>query len=221
MPTIRPKFNYRQAGGSKIAEFANMVCRGDMPALRNEGDFEFVPVEDGDQGAEAVLALVNGIVSEGYGLLDWQVLAPMRRGSCGVTKLNEQLRELVNPARPGAPTLGQYRLGDKVMVIKNHYGLGVFNGDLGIVKHVEKIRFTVILRRGLCRFCRRGSDILTLAHASMIHKSQGSEFSIVIMPLCSSTMSCCSVILYTGMDEGKAAACAGGGGTERQAGGKE
>lgn len=205
VPTVRLKFNYRQAGGSKIAEFANMVCRGDMPALRNEGDFEFVPVEDGDQGAEAVLALVNGIVSEGYGLLDWQVLAPMRRGSCGVTKLNEQLRELVNPARPGAPTLGQYRLGDKVMVIKNHYGLGVFNGDLGIVKHVEKNTLTVDFGDGVCvDFAVEDLDILTLAYASTIHKSQGSEFSIVIMPLVQQHYVMLQRnLLYTGMTRAK------------------
>jgi len=184
VPTTRLLFNYRQAGGSKITEFANMVCRGDMPVLRNEGDFEYIPVEDGDQAAETVLKLVAGIVAEGYGPLDWAVLAPMRRGSAGVNKLNEQLRELVNPAQEGKQTLGKYRIGDKVMVIKNHYGLEIFNGDLGIVKDVRKNRLTVDFGNSFCvDFTPEDLEILTLAYASTIHKSQGSEFPIVIMPL--------------------------------------
>jgi len=186
--TTRLLFNYRQAGGSKIAEFANMVCRGDMPALRNEGDFEFVPVEDAEQAAETVLKLVAGIAAEGYGPLDWAVLAPMRRGSCGVHKLNERLRELVNPAREGEPELWNFRINDKVMVIKNNYSLGVFNGDLGVVKDIERNRLTVDFGeeggfRSYVDFAPETLDILTLAYATTIHKSQGSEFPIVIMPL--------------------------------------
>lgn len=183
VPTIRLMFNYRQAGGSKIAEFANMVCRGDMPVLRNEGDFEYIPVEDGDQAAETVLRLVNGIVSSGYGPLDWFVLAPMRRGSCGVNTLNERIRELVNPARPGEETLGQYRRDDKVMVIKNHYGLEVFNGDLGIIADIQKNCLSVNFGDFKVNFPVEDLDILTLAYASTIHKSQGGEWPIVIMPL--------------------------------------
>jgi len=209
VPTTRLLFNYRQAGGSKIAEFANMVCRGDMPVLRNEGDFEFVPVEDGDQAAETVLKLVSGIMAEGYGPLDWAVLAPMRRGSCGVHKLNEQLRELVNPARNGVPELWNYRAGDKVMVIKNNYQLGVFNGDLGIVKDIEKNRLTVDFGdegggRFYVDFAVEDLEILTLAYASTIHKSQGSEFPIVIMPLVHQHYIMLQRnLLYTGMTRAK------------------
>jgi exodeoxyribonuclease V alpha subunit len=211
--TTRLNFNYRQAGGSKIAEFANMVCRGDMPVLRNEGDFEFVPVEDGDQAAETVLRLVAGIMAEGYGSLDWAVLAPMRRGSAGVHKLNEQLRELVNPAGPGKPELWNFRLGDKVMVVKNHYGLGVFNGDLGIVAGIEKNKLTVDFGDGgggnggggvYVDFAPEDLEILTLAYASTIHKSQGSEFPFVIMPLVHQHYIMLQRnLLYTGMTRAK------------------
>jgi len=224
--TTRLNFNYRQAGGSKIAEFANMVCRGDMPVLRNEGDFECVPVEDGDQAAGTVLRLVAGIMAEGYGSLDWAVLAPMRRGSAGVTKLNEQLRELVNPAGPGKPELWNFRLGDKVMVIKNHYGLGVFNGDLGIVADVEKNRLSVDFGdtgsggsgggsgdnsgngngsgKFVVDFAPEDLEILTLAYASTIHKSQGSEFPFVIMPLVHQHYIMLQRnLLYTGMTRAK------------------
>jgi exodeoxyribonuclease V alpha subunit len=184
--TVRLGYNYRQAGGSRIAELADLVCRGEVPDLQSAGDFEFIGVEDAEQGAQAVLQLVQDVVTEGYGLLDWAVLAPMRRGSAGVHKLNEQLRELVNPARPGAPTLGyhHYRLGDKVMVIKNNYQLEVFNGDLGIVTDVHKNRLAVDFGDGrTIDFAVENLELLTLAYASTIHKSQGSEYPIVIMPL--------------------------------------
>lgn len=204
VPTTRLLFNYRQAGGSKIAKFANMVCRGDMPALRNEGDFEYVPVEDGDQAADTVLKLVAGIMAEGYGPLDWAVLAPMRRGSAGVHNLNERLRELVNPAADDKPELWNFRLGDKVMVIKNHYGLGVFNGDLGIISNVEKKRLTVNFDDFSVDFAPEDLEILTLAYASTIHKSQGSEFPIVIMPLVQQHyMMLQRNLLYTGMTRAK------------------
>lgn len=209
VPTTRLLFNYRQDGGSKIAEFANMVCRGDMPVLRNVGDFEFVPVEDGDRAAETVLKLVAGIMAEGYGPLDWAVLAPMRRGSCGVHKLNEQLRELVNPAREGVPELWNYRTGDKVMVIKNNYQLGVFNGDLGIIRDIEKNRLIVDFGdegegRFYVDFAVEDLEILTLAYATTIHKSQGSEFPIVIMPLVHQHYIMLQRnLLYTGMTRAK------------------
>jgi len=112
----------------------------------------------------------------------------MRRGSCGVHKLNERLRELVNPARKGEPELWNFRINDKVMVIKNNYSLGVFNGDLGVVKDIEKNRLTIDFGeeggfRSYVDFAPETLDILTLAYATTIHKSQGSEFPIVIMPL--------------------------------------
>jgi len=204
VPTTRLKFNYRQAGGSKIAEYANLVCRGEMPPLQNDGDFEYVPVENADQAAEKVFKLVAGVMSDGYGPLDWAVLAPMRRGSAGVNTLNEQLRELVNPAAENRPEMGGYRLGDKVMVIKNHYGLGVFNGDLGIVSEVKKNRMTVDFGDFSVDFAPEDLEILTLAYASTIHKSQGSEFPIVIMPLVQQHYVMLQRnLLYTGMTRAK------------------
>lgn len=204
VPTTRLLFNYRQAGGSKIAEFANMVCRGEMPVLRNEGDFEYVPVEDADQAVDVVLKLVAGIMADGYGPLDWAVLAPMRRGSAGVNNLNERIRELVNPAAENRPELCGFRLGDKVMVIKNHYGLGVFNGDLGIVTDIQKNRLTVDFGDFSVDFAPEDLEILTLAYASTIHKSQGSEFPIVIMPLVQQHyMMLQRNLLYTGMTRAK------------------
>ena len=185
VPTVRLQFNYRQAGGSKIAEYANLVCQGTLPPLESVGDYEYVPVEDAAQGQETILALVNSIVSEGYGLLDWAVLAPMRRGDCGINKLNELIREIVNPMEEGKATLGSYRDGDKVLIIKNNYKLGVFNGDIGVVVHIERGKMLVDFGDFKQEFAVEDLDLMTLAYASTIHKSQGSEYPIVIMPLVS------------------------------------
>lgn len=204
VPTTRLQYNYRQARGSKIAELANMVCRGEMPPLVTAGDFEFVPVENGDQATEVVLKLVAEITAAGYGPMDWAVLAPMRRGTAGVTKLNERLRELVNPADPAKPKLGQYRQGDKVMVIQNDYNLGVYNGDLGIVQKVDRKSLWVDFGDKEVEFPQEELDILTLAYASTIHKSQGSEFPIVIMPLVQQHYVMLQRnLLYTGMTRAK------------------
>jgi exodeoxyribonuclease V alpha subunit len=212
VPTVRLEFNYRQAGGSRVAEYANMICRGVVPPLISEGDFEYIPVEDADQAAETVLSLVRSIVSEGYGQLEWQVLAPMRRGSCGVKTLNELVRETVNPAVSSAggvngeakATMGNYRLGDKVMVISNNYRLGVFNGDLGVVAGIERGRMAIDFGDFAQEFAGEDLEILTLAYASTIHKSQGSEFPVVIMPLVRQHyMMLQRNLLYTGITRAK------------------
>ncbi len=204
VPTVRLEFNYRQAGGSKIAELANLVCRGEVPPLMTVGDFEFIPVEDAEQAAETVQTLVRSIMAEGYCQMDWQVLAPMHRGSCGVKALNEAVRELVNPAAEDKPSLGQYRLGDKVMVIKNDYNLGVFNGDLGEVAGINKGTMTIDFGDFRQDFALENLEILTLAYASTIHKSQGSEFSVVIMPLVRQHYIMLQRnLLYTGMTRAK------------------
>lgn len=204
VPTVRLLFNYRQAGGSKVAEYANLICQGAMPPLVTEGDFEYIPVEDGNQAADTVLALVQSIVSEGYGLLDWQILAPMRRGTAGVTALNEAVRAIVNPMEEGKATLGNYRLGDKVMVIKNNYKLAVFNGDLGIIAEIDRGKMQIDFGDFIQEFAHEDLELLTLAYASTIHKSQGSEFPIVIMPLVQQHyMMLQRNLLYTGMTRAK------------------
>ena len=181
-PTVRLRFNYRQAGGSKVAEYANLVCQGVVPPLDGVGggaegcepcapsDFSFIPVEDAAQAQETILGLVRSIVSEGYGLLEWAVLAPMRRGDCGITKLNELVREIVNPMEEDKSVLGSYRCGDKVMVIKNNYKLGVFNGDVGVIRHIDKGKMLVDFGDFRQEFAVEDLDLLTLAYSSTIHK---------------------------------------------------
>ena len=218
VPTTRLEFNYRQAGGSKIAEFAHRVCRGEMLPLPPQydyttgnaarfGDFEFTWADNGDEAADTIKFLAESYVkANNLKPLEWQVLVPMRRGSCGVKELNKALREIVNPSSPDAPILGDFRVGDKVMVIKNNYFLEVFNGDIGIVTGIEKGRLSVDFgdERGEIEFTFENLELLTPAYASTIHKAQGSEFKLVIMGLCSQHyMMLQRNLLYTGMTRGK------------------
>lgn len=184
VPTVRLAYNYRQAGGSKVAEYASLICRGEVPPLACAGDFEFMPVEDAAQAAKTVRDLVRRLKDDGCGPLDWQVLAPMHRGSCGVRALNEQLREIVNPAAGDGRILGGFRKNDKVMVVKNCYRLGVFNGDLGVVREVAYSKlYADFGGDDLVEFAPDDLELLQLAYASTIHKAQGSEFPVVIVPL--------------------------------------
>jgi exodeoxyribonuclease V alpha subunit len=176
VPTTRLEFNYRQAGGSRIAELAHRVCQGEMISLKNGGDFEFVAADGGDSAAEMVKWLAQTYVNvQGLNPLAWQVLVTDAPGQLRVKKINEELREIVNPARPDAPTLGGFRLGDKVLVTKNNYNLGVFNGDLGIVSEIGKGNLTVDFGDYAVEFCVEHLELLTLAYASTIHKAQGSR----------------------------------------------
>lgn len=222
--TTHLKFNYRQAGGSKIAEFAHRVCQGEMLPLKFNypdsnadtdsnvariGDFEFARADGGDEAANTINILVQTYVmaqglSQGLSPLDWQVLVPMRRNSCGVKELNKRLREIINPSTSDVATLGSFRVGDKVMVIKNNYSLEVFNGDIGIITNIEKGKMTVDIGDKEVVFAVEDLELLTLAYASTIHKAQGSEFRLVIMGLTSQHYIMLQRnLLYTGMTRAK------------------
>ncbi|MDN5324054.1 MAG: exodeoxyribonuclease alpha subunit, partial [Clostridia bacterium] len=187
VPTVRLRFNYRQAGGSIIAQNAHLIVNGEMPPLyEKEGDWETRFVEDNDQALEVIKTEVKLAIEQGLGIMDFQVLAPMRRGPCGIENLNEVVREIVNPKSEDKPELKYgrdtvYRLGDKVMVIQNNYRLGVFNGDLGQITEIGKTGLMVNFEGENVFFKQEDLDILTLAYASTIHKSQGSEFPLAIV----------------------------------------
>jgi exodeoxyribonuclease V alpha subunit len=215
VPTTRLKFNFRQAGGSKIAAFANMVCDGVSPPLQNDGDFEFFKITELNQAPNAVTRYVVELIENGYGKMDFQILSPMKKNSCGTNNLNYIVREIVNPLTPEKPTIESFhlndknkmesfRLGDKVMVIKNNYTLGVFNGDLGEITAINKGITTVDFGNDIVDFKVSDLDLLTLAYASTIHKSQGSEFPIVIMVLTTQHFIMWQRnLLYTGMTRAK------------------
>lgn len=209
IPTTRLTYNYRQAAGSKIAEYAALVKAGEYLPLESDGDYRYFPRDNADEAADKIMAMIRAIKADGLKLMDWQILAPMRKGNAGVNFLNQMARDLWNP--DGHEGAGGYRVGDKVMVIKNDYGLDVFNGDLGIVVEADKNGVTVAIDGRDVTFGRGeegGLGLLTLAYATTIHKAQGSEFPLVIMPLVRQHYVMLQRnLLYTGMTRAKRRLC--------------
>jgi exodeoxyribonuclease V alpha subunit len=187
VPTVRLQFNYRQAGGSRIAEYAHWIVGGRVPPLvQKDGDYECRVCDEAEDVLRWVKATVEEALEQGMGAMDFQVLAPQHKGTVGVGALNELVRELVNPASENKDELKYgrdtvYRLGDKVLVTKNNYTLGVFNGDMGIVKGVAHNGLNIDIDGWEIFFPMDALNILTHAYAMTIHKSQGSEFKWAIV----------------------------------------
>lgn len=208
VPTTRLKYNYRQANGSVVARMANEIADGIVPELKNEGDFEYIRVTNDEAAEREIIAYVEQLVADNVDINDFQVLSPMKRGSSGVNNLNEKIRDIVNPADKSKPELGRFRLFDKVMVVKNNYQLGVMNGNVGKVVNVQKNKLYVnILDNDSpepVEFKVEDLMILELAYACTIHKFQGSEVPVVLMPLTNSHyMMLRRNLAYTGITRAK------------------
>ncbi len=184
---------FRQARESRIVANAHRVNRGEMPLWDAEGapgqDFFFIERRDPEEALRTLSTVVTRRIPEGFGLdpfEDVQVLTPMNRGLLGVVRLNEALRDLLNPTgKEVSRGATRFRVGDKIMQIKNNYELEVFNGDVGRLVAIDEEEETVC-----CRFDERtvehrfsSLDELALAYACSIHKSQGSEYPAVVVPL--------------------------------------
>jgi exodeoxyribonuclease V alpha subunit len=197
VPTVRLMEVFRQAASSTIIANAHRINAGRYPALPPEDpEFLHVPVAEPEEGAAKVVELVTKLLPQRYGLDPWtdlQVLAPMRRGACGVENLNRLLQQALNPGtsgqtelRPGPETI--FRVGDKVMQIRNDYQKGVFNGDIGRLTAVDAEEGMVLvdypgLAEGEVPYERPDLDELVLSYAITVHKAQGSEYPAIILPL--------------------------------------
>lgn len=190
VPVVRLTRIFRQAMTSRIVTNAHRINRGEFPDISNgkDADFFFIRRDDAVQAARDVVTLVKERIPKAYGYTtdDIQVLVPMKNGACGTTALNIAIQEAVNPVGECIDS-GQYkyRVGDKVMQIRNNYDKNVFNGDVGVVRAVDagERAMTVVFDGNEVLY--ESSDIgeLTLAYATTVHKSQGSEYPVVIMPL--------------------------------------
>ena len=189
-PVVRLTRIFRQAQTSRIIMNAHQINRGRMPDLSNARgtDFFFLEQEDPEEAAKTIVDLVKSRLPSHYRVSPSviQVLTPMQRGAVGAANLNQVLQAALNPSgeelRRGGYT---YRRGDKVMQIRNNYEKEVFNGDIGVVLSVsrEDQELTVEFDGRQVTYDVSELDELVLAYATTIHKSQGSEYPMVVMPI--------------------------------------
>ena len=187
-PVVRLTKIFRQAAASRIITNAHRINRGRMPDLSNgkQSDFFFLEEEDPETAAQEIVRLVKERLPRAYGTRDIQVLTPMQRGAVGAANLNQVLQAALNAGAAGLRRGGtDYRLHDKVMQIRNNYDKEVFNGDIGTVCRVntEDRELTVSFDGREVLYDVTELDELVLAYAATVHKSQGSEYPIVVMPV--------------------------------------
>jgi exodeoxyribonuclease V alpha subunit len=181
---------FRQALGSAIITNAHQINKGNMPNLKGSrnSDFFFIEEEEPQKIAETIKDLCTKRLPEYYKvdpINDIQVLCPMQRGEAGAQNLNTVLQEALNPTDITVKYGGTvYRLNDKVMQIKNNYDKNVFNGDIGTIVKIDMEDKTLILRFDAndVDYDATELDEVVLAYATTVHKSQGSEYKIVVAP---------------------------------------
>ncbi|MBQ9493903.1 MAG: ATP-dependent RecD-like DNA helicase [Oscillibacter sp.] len=189
-PVVRLTRIFRQAQSSRIIMSAHRINGGKMPDLSNgkESDFFFMERETPEAALETIVDLVRNRLPRAYRIPsgEIQVLTPMQRGVVGAANLNQALQEAVNPHADGLRRGGVlFRIRDKVMQIRNNYDKEVFNGDIGVVESVDLEDKTLSVRfdNRLVKYDSTELDELALAYAVTIHKSQGSEYPLVVMPV--------------------------------------
>ena len=213
VPVVRLTEVFRQAAASRIVTNAHRINRGQMPDLTRdpEGDFHFVECAGPEDGVAKLLAVVRDRIPARFGLdpvRDVQVLCPMNRGGLGARSLNLELQALLNP--PGEVRVERfgwtYGIGDKVMQVQNDHEREVYNGDLGIVRRVdvEETELVVDFEGREVAYDFGELDALVLAYATTVHKSQGSEYPAVVIPLTTQHFPMLKrKLVYTGVTRGK------------------
>ena len=225
-PTVELHEIFRQAGESLIVLNAHRILRGEMPeSARTDGDFFFLERNREESIPLTVEQLIAERLPRAYGqeVLDGiQVITPTHRGIAGTDQLNQALQARLNPPAPDKAEMRAhgvvFRTGDKVMQMRNQYdiewhrgeyrGTGIFNGDLGVIKEIDKsgenLKVTILFDDKEAEYDLSMLDDIEHAYAITVHKSQGSEYATVIMPI----FSCGSVLqtrslLYTAMTRAK------------------
>lgn len=190
IPVIRLTRIFRQAQESRIVMSAHAINKGVFPDTSNgkNTDFFFIQQEDPEQAVDTIVKLVKERLPNAYKrpTSDIQVLTPMQRGVVGAANLNMALQTVLNPGQVSLNRSGySFRQGDRVMQLRNNYDKEVFNGDLGYIERVDMEDRTlfVCFDGRTVEYDVSELDELTLAYATTIHKSQGSEYPIVVMPV--------------------------------------
>ncbi len=197
IPAIRLTTIFRQAAESRIVSNAHRVNRGEFPDLTNAGtgqaqDFYFLSEEDPEKLQQLIVDLALRRLPARYGLdprADIQILTPMHRGPIGAGQLNTTLQAALNPSRNGESELLRggriFRIGDRVLQLRNNYDKGVYNGDLGRITAIDPAEQALMVQvdEREISYDYSDADELTLAYAMTVHKSQGSEYPAVILPM--------------------------------------
>jgi exodeoxyribonuclease V alpha subunit len=196
IPSVRLTHIFRQAQQSGVVTNAHRINAGHLPHTKDLSDFFLFAEEDAERVAELTVDIVANRISQKFGLdkrREIQVLCPMHRGAAGAGVLNERLQEALTPAREGAPERRYggrvYRVGDKVTQLRNNYDKQVFNGSVGVVTAVSLEEQQVHVRMDdqdegeEILYAFDELDELTHAYAISIHRSQGSEYPCVVIPL--------------------------------------
>lgn len=199
IPVVTLTDIYRQAEGSTIIDLAHAIRKGTLPddLLTPTSDRSFIPCST-PQVKEVVRKVIENALKKGFRAKDIQVLAPMYKGSAGIDQLNEMLQEMLNPPAESKREIKHgnviYRIGDKVLQLVNQPDQHVFNGDIGEIvsifyakENVDKEDMVVVSYDGIeVTYTKAEFNQFTLAYCCSIHKSQGSEFPIVILPVVNS-----------------------------------
>ena len=213
VPVVRLTEVFRQAAESRIIVNAHRINQGLMPEWAQDpaSDFHFIECADAEDGVAKILQIVRERIPARYGLdpiRDIQVLCPMNRGGLGARSLNIDLQQALNP--PGELRVERfgstYGIGDKVMQIENDYDKEVYNGDLGVVRSIDPEASEMVIEfDGRPVTYGFGElDELVLAYATTIHKSQGSEYPAVVIPLTTQHYPMLQRnLLYTAVTRGK------------------
>ncbi|RDE48951.1 MAG: ATP-dependent RecD-like DNA helicase [Candidatus Accumulibacter meliphilus] len=214
VPVIRLTEVFRQAATSRIVRSAHQINRGVFPSLPEKGeasDFYLVAAEEPEVIAQTVVDLVQTRLPRKFevdSIRDIQVLCPMNRGITGARGINQALQAVLNP--PGEHSVdkfgNRFSVGDKVMQIENNYDRDVFNGDIGFVTGVDQDdeELAVVFDGRVVSYPFGELDELVLCYATTIHKSQGSEYPVVVIPISTQHyMMLKRNLIYTGITRGK------------------
>ena len=217
VPVVRLKEVFRQSRDSRIITTAHEVNRGKAPSPVSgsapDSDFYFLEREEPEQITGLLSRLVQERIPRRLGvdaIRDIQVLCPMHRGSLGAREVNRRLQDLLNPARPGREEVEKFgwnfRVGDKVIQMENNYDKNVFNGDMGRIEMVDPLDKGVAIRFESQKVIYDFNELDQLApgYAISVHKSQGSEFPVVVIPLAMQQYLLLQRnLIYTGITRGK------------------
>jgi exodeoxyribonuclease V alpha subunit len=216
IPVVQLREIFRQAGDSRIISGAHAINRGEMPDIMEapkDSDFIFIDREDPEECANTLLTMVRDRLPKHLGIdpiEGIQILSPMHRGSLGIKELNTRLQSSLNPRseyREEHQSYGNlFRVGDKVIQTSNNYDKEVFNGDIGRIRSMDSEERQIVVRFGKREVMYEFSEMdeLELAYAITIHKSQGSEFPVVVIPLAMQQYLLLQRnLLYTGVTRGK------------------